>query len=307
MLTTSLPSPPCRAPSGGVANPHAWPKHVPEPADGRPRPTPLLLPLEVSAAGHTASVVDAEAAPEEFGYRRWSDRAAPVLGALLAIPAAPVVGVLWVAVRLSSPGGGFYRQVRLGQHNRPFTIVKLRTMRHDAERGTGPVWAVQKDARVTPLGRLLRATHLDELPQLWNVIRGEMTLIGPRPERPEIAARLAAAHPLYAARTRFKPGVTGVSQILLPPDTCDRSAFRKASYDCAYMERPSLWFDLRLLAATAVKVTPGGKRLSRRLAACRKIIRRVVRQRTELARSGPLTHLARDSHCIPAARHASGR
>ena len=130
-------------------------------------------------------------------YLRWSSGLNRVLAALLLLPGLPVIGLLILAVRLSSKGAGIYRQVRVGYHGRLFDVYKIRTMREDAEVGTGPVWTSEKDPRITRLGWFLRLTHLDELPQLFNVLKGEMNLIGPRPERPEFTETLAEEIPDY--------------------------------------------------------------------------------------------------------------
>src|SRR4051812_11368093 len=139
--------------------------------------------------------------------------------AVLLIAAIPALSAMAVLVKLTSRGPVFYNQIRLGKHGRAYRVYKVRTMSHDCEAATGPVWAAQDDPRVTPIGRFLRDTHLDELPQLWNVLRGEMSLIGPRPERPEIAAQLERVVPSYRRRLDARPGLTGLAQLRLPPDS----------------------------------------------------------------------------------------
>ena len=141
-----------------------------------------------------------------------------VLAVILMIATAPVTLAAGLLIRLTSRGPIFYRQVRLGKDGRPFRLVKLRTMQDNAESQTGPAWSTGNDSRVTPLGKLLRQTHIDEFPQLWNVLRGEMSLIGPRPERPEFVVRLEAAVPYYGSRMNVRPGITGLAQLRLPPD-----------------------------------------------------------------------------------------
>jgi lipopolysaccharide/colanic/teichoic acid biosynthesis glycosyltransferase len=118
------------------------------------------------------------------------------LALALLLAAGPVMLLAAVLVRLTSRGPAFYSQTRLGRHGQPYTIYKLRTMYHECEKHSGPRWSPVGDTRITPLGRFLRRTHIDELPQLWNVLRRDMSLIGPRPERPEFIPRLAAAIPL---------------------------------------------------------------------------------------------------------------
>lgn len=185
------------------------------------------------------------------------------LGLGLLIVALPVIAVAVLAVRATSRGAGIYTQTRLGRGGRHFTIYKVRTMRLDAEAGTGPVWATQNDPRVTLLGRILRKLHIDELPQLWNVVRGDMRLVGPRPERPEIAANLRLVIPGYDGRLAVKPGLTGLAQIHLPPDETVRSVRRKLGYDLAYVRGASAVVDARILVCTALKIV-GLKRLYNR-------------------------------------------
>lgn len=175
------------------------------------------------------------------------------LAALLVLPAAPVILLCTLLVKLTSRGPAFYTQVRLGHRGRPYWIWKIRTMVHNAE-ASGPKWAAVGDARVTRVGRFLRATHLDELPQLWNILRGEMSLIGPRPERPEFIPALAGALPHYEERLLARPGVTGLAQVQLPPDSDLASVRAKLGYDLYYLRHASLWLDLRILVATVFKV-----------------------------------------------------
>jgi lipopolysaccharide/colanic/teichoic acid biosynthesis glycosyltransferase len=175
------------------------------------------------------------------------------LAAVLLVPAAPVIALTAVAVRLTSVGPAFYRQTRVGRAGRPFTLFKIRTMTVDSEKD-GPRWSTPGDSRVTPVGRLLRRTHLDELPQLWNVLKGDMSLVGPRPERPEFVPSLAAVIPRYQERLSVRPGVTGLAQVQLPADTDLDSVRRKLAYDLYYIEQGGLWLDFRLLLATGFKV-----------------------------------------------------
>ncbi len=187
------------------------------------------------------------------------------LAAALLVVAGPVIGLAAVLIRLTSRGPAFYSQVRLGLGGKPYRIWKLRTMYHLAEAKSGPQWSACGDPRVTPLGRFLRRTHLDELPQLWNILRGEMSLIGPRPERPEFVPALAGAVPLYTMRLLVRPGVTGLAQVQLPPDTGLDSVRAKIAYDLHYISDASAWMDLRILAATAVKVFGGSFSLLRKV------------------------------------------
>ena len=174
--------------------------------------------------------------------------------ATLLVFTAPLIGALAVLVRLTSAGPAIYAQVRLGRWGRPYTMYKLRSMAHNCELDSGPTWSVPGDPRVTLIGRILRASHLDELPQLWNVLRGEMSLVGPRPERPEIVADLVREVPRYRERLAVPPGITGLAQVQLPPDEHTDGVRRKVMVDLYYIGRPSLWLDLKILAATALKV-----------------------------------------------------
>jgi lipopolysaccharide/colanic/teichoic acid biosynthesis glycosyltransferase len=157
-------------------------------------------------------------------------------------------------VRLTSAGPGFYRQVRTGRNGVTFLLYKIRTMYQDAESVSGPCWCLPGDSRITPLGRVLRVLHLDELPQLINVARGEMDLIGPRPERPEFVAKLAREIPHYYARLQILPGVTGLAQINLPPDTTSDCVRKKLVLDCAYIREASFWLDVRILVCTFLRM-----------------------------------------------------
>jgi lipopolysaccharide/colanic/teichoic acid biosynthesis glycosyltransferase len=175
-----------------------------------------------------------------------------LLAALLGIPALPVILLAALAIKLTSRGPAFYTQTRVGRHGRLFTICKLRSMIHNCESLTGPRWSIPGDPRVTPVGWFLRVTHLDELPQLLNVLCGEMSLIGPRPERPEFIPELERALPAYTLRLEVRPGVTGLAQVQLPPDTDLGSVRRKLACDLYYIRHHSPWLDLRLLACTGL-------------------------------------------------------
>jgi lipopolysaccharide/colanic/teichoic acid biosynthesis glycosyltransferase len=180
-------------------------------------------------------------------------RAADLTLALaLSAVALPVVALAALLIKLTSRGPAFYTQTRVGQEGRLFKIYKLRTMMHNCESLTGPRWSLPGDPRVTPVGRALRATHLDELPQLLNVLRGEMSLIGPRPERPEFVPELERALPGYWQRLTVRPGVTGLAQVQLPPDSDVTSVRRKLAHDLYYIERLGPWLDLRILFCTAL-------------------------------------------------------
>jgi lipopolysaccharide/colanic/teichoic acid biosynthesis glycosyltransferase len=175
----------------------------------------------------------------------------PILAFLLLVPALPVMALLMLLVRLTSPGPGIYRQRRVGKRGRLFTMYKIRTMRCDAEAKSGPVWTTVKDPRMTRLGEFLRRFHLDELPQLFNVLRGHMYLIGPRPERPEFVRILTGEIPGYMDRLAVRPGVTGLAQMNLPPDSDLCSVCRKLTLDVHYIRNAGFFLDARALLATA--------------------------------------------------------
>jgi lipopolysaccharide/colanic/teichoic acid biosynthesis glycosyltransferase len=178
-----------------------------------------------------------------------------VLALVLLVLTAPLIVFSMLLVKCSSPGPIIYSQTRLGRGGRPFTIYKLRSMTHNCESLTGARWSQPGDARVTAVGRFLRKTHLDELPQLWNVLRGDMSLIGPRPERPEFAPQLAQALGHYHDRLQVRPGVTGIAQVQLPADSDLDSVRLKLAYDLHYVRHVTFWLDLRIYAATFFKMT----------------------------------------------------
>jgi lipopolysaccharide/colanic/teichoic acid biosynthesis glycosyltransferase len=183
----------------------------------------------------------------------WLKRASDLFfGLTIAIIAVPVTVIAWCIVRLSSSGPGFYSQVRVGKNGRQYHIFKIRTMYHNCETISGAAWSAKNDPRVTPIGRIFRKLHIDELPQLLNVLRGDMGLVGPRPERPEFVDPLSKVIPAYKERLLVRPGVTGLAQIQLPPDTGLESVQSKIVLDCCYIENGSLWLDFRILLGTAV-------------------------------------------------------
>ena len=183
--------------------------------------------------------------------------------AVLLVLTGPAVLLAMALVRLTSRGPAVYRQTRVGRDGKRFVILKLRTMCHDCESLTGPRWSVPGDPRITPVGVWLRRLHLDELPQLVNVLRGEMSLVGPRPERPEIVEQLRKLVPGYDRRHAVKPGITGFAQVHLPPDSCVRSVKNKVAYDRFYLLRSGLRMEAAVLGCTLLKVV-GLKRVYRR-------------------------------------------
>ena len=183
------------------------------------------------------------------GGNLWVKRAFDLIATLvLAIVAIPIVAVCAVAIAIGSPGSPFYRQVRLGRDGRPFQVWKLRSMVKDAERGLGPVMTEVDDQRRTPVGRFVRRYSLDELPQLWNVLSGDMSLVGPRPERPFFAQKFEESVPRFRERLQVKPGCTGWAQVndLRQASSMEERLF----YDIYYVENWSLSFDLKILLLT---------------------------------------------------------
>jgi len=191
-----------------------------------------------------------------------------VLALLALIACLPLLLLIAIAIKLTSRGPVLYTQERVGldrripgidagNHRRtvdlggrPFTIYKFRSMSVDAEQGTGAVWATQNDPRITPVGRFLRQYRLDEIPQLLNVLRGEMNIVGPRPERPTIFAELRGHINEYPLRQRAKPGITGLAQINHHYDRSLDDVRTKVRYDLEYIGRRSLWEDVRIMLQT---------------------------------------------------------
>jgi lipopolysaccharide/colanic/teichoic acid biosynthesis glycosyltransferase len=191
-------------------------------------------------------------------YSRFAKRAFDVVVASIALVAtAPISAVVAGLVRLT-PGPIIYRQTRVGQSGKPFTMYKFRTMRADAEAG-GALFAAERDPRTTRVGRFVRMTHLDELPQLWDVLKGDMSIVGPRPERPEFVPMLEGAVPYFTRRLLVKPGITGWAQ-LRSDYACDcDSAADKLSYDLWYLRNRNLLVDLAICAKTftSIVLRPG--------------------------------------------------
>lgn len=173
---------------------------------------------------------------------------------VMAILAMPVVIIGAALVQITSPGPWYFTQTRLGKNGRRFTIYKLRSMYFECERYSGACWCGKGDSRITPVGRFLRRTHIDELPQLWNILRGDMSLIGPRPERPEFLPELESAIPRYKERLLVRPGVTGLAQVQLPPDSDVSDVRRKLAYDLYYISTMNPLLDLKILLCTPLKI-----------------------------------------------------
>jgi exopolysaccharide biosynthesis polyprenyl glycosylphosphotransferase len=179
-----------------------------------------------------------------------------VVSLLLLVLTLPLMLVAACLIKLSSPGPVLYRQERVGLHGQVFTLLKFRSMRVDAE-ANGPCWAAPRDPRVTRIGRFIRACRIDELPQLFNVLRGEMSMVGPRPERPHFTETLTRVIPDYDERTRVLPGVTGLAQVSYQYGASVADAQAKLAYDLHYLRNQTMLLDLRILAATVWVVVFG--------------------------------------------------
>ena len=184
--------------------------------------------------------------------KRLMDITAAAVGLVIAAPIMMLVALL---IRLTSPGAVLYHQQRVGQHGRIFTLHKFRSMWADAEKATGPVWASKEgDTRVTSVGRFLRRSRLDELPQLWNVLKGDMSLVGPRPERPEFVAELTRQIPFYRQRHIVRPGLTGWAQVRYTYGASVEDALQKLQYDLFYIKNLSLALDVFIILDTVKTV-----------------------------------------------------
>jgi sugar transferase (PEP-CTERM system associated) len=192
----------------------------------------------------------------------WGKRAFDVVvSVLILLLTAPLVALTALAVKLESNGPAFYRQRRVGLYGLPFDVVKLRSMRTDAEVGGKAVWAQKDDPRVTRVGRVIRKLRIDELPQAWSVLKGEMSFVGPRPERPQFVADLESRLPYYAERHVVKPGITGWAQINYPYGASIADAREKLEYDLYYAKNYTPFLDLLILLQTArVVIWPEGAR-----------------------------------------------
>ena len=175
------------------------------------------------------------------------------LALVLVLFSAPVVILAVILVRLDSPGPSIYTHKRLGLKGKVFTIYRIRTIYHDPERNGDATWCIPGGPRITLVGRFLRWSHADELPQFINVLKGDMSLVGPRPERPEFLEQIERALPNYRRRLTVRPGLTGLAQLQQPPDTDLKSVYSKLNYDLCYLERISFWLDLRLIVGTILK------------------------------------------------------
>jgi exopolysaccharide biosynthesis polyprenyl glycosylphosphotransferase len=217
--------------------------------------------VPVEHAGHDLHVIlplkDVPTQRLFWAAKRLGDLLAALAGLVVLAGVAP-----WVALAnaLWSPGPLFYWQTRVGRRGQPFQLLKFRSMIPAAEAECGAVWAGEGDPRVTPVGRVLRRTRLDELPQVWNVLKGEMSLVGPRPERPEFVASLMAEVPYYQARHAVRPGITGWAQVRYRYGSSVKDTVVKLQYDLYYIKHQSLYLELSILSKTAaVMLRLGGR------------------------------------------------
>ena len=242
---------------------HAYLDEVLRVCDGRPVALKLVPDFYTVIGGmarteHMYGLPLIEVLPEPIPA--WERHTKRILDVVVSAVVLAVGLPLWLGVaalvKLTSEGPAIYRQTRTGQHGRPFTMYKFRTMQDDAERHTGPVWAQKGDSRYTPVGPWLRALRIDEIPQLWNVLKGEMSLVGPRPERPYFVDKLAREIPLYSRRHRVQPGITGLAQVKWRYDQDLEDVRQKLKYDLFYIENMSLRMDFQILLQT-VRTTLG--------------------------------------------------
>lgn len=244
---------------------HATLDEVLRVCDGK-QVTLKLVPDFYAAVGgmarteHTYGLPLIEVLPEPIPV--WERRVKRIVDVVASAVVLAVGMPLWLAIgaiiRMTSPGPAIYRQTRVGQFGKSFTIYKFRTMVDGAERDTGPVWAERRDVRVTPLGRWLRRLRIDEIPQLANVLMGQMSLVGPRPERPYFVRQLASEIPLYSRRHRVQPGLTGLAQVKGTYDTSLDTVRQKLKYDLFYIETMSLGLDAKILFQTIRTALSGG-------------------------------------------------
>jgi len=187
-------------------------------------------------------------------FKRLFDVIVSVCGLAMA---APVMAITAVVVKIVSPGPAFFKQTRVGRGGTTFNIYKIRTMKPDAEKETGPVWAMEADARLIKFGKIIRKLHLDELPQFFNVIRGEMSIVGPRPERPVFVKELSGKIREYDKRLAVKPGITGLAQVWHKYDETVSDVKKKIKFDLLYIRKMCLLVDIRILLRTILVAASG--------------------------------------------------
>lgn len=187
--------------------------------------------------------------------RLWLKRVIDIVLALIGMIILAIATIIFAPIiKLTSPGPIFYSQKRVGYMGRPITIHKFRSMRNDAEKKTGAVWAQKNDPRVTPIGKFMRKTRIDELPQFWNILVGDMSLVGPRPERPQLTEEFYEEWPEFPERLRTIPGLTGWAQI---NGGYDISPEEKCHLDNYYIDHWSIWFDIKIMLGTVEIIFTG--------------------------------------------------
>ena len=187
--------------------------------------------------------------------RLWLKRVIDIVLALIGMIILAIATIIFAPIiKLTSPGPIFYSQKRVGYMGRPITIRKFRSMRNDAEKKTGAVWAQKDDPRVTPIGKFMRKTRIDELPQFWNILVGDMSLVGPRPERPQLTEEFYEEWPEFPERLRTIPGLTGWAQI---NGGYDISPEEKCHLDNYYIDHWSIWFDIKIMLGTVEIIFTG--------------------------------------------------
>lgn len=225
-----------------------------EPSQGRNVSVPEPASMAIFSTGLFGGVI-AFARRRFREFKRVFDIVVSVTGIVVT---APVIALTALFIKIVSPGPAFFRQERLGLYGTPFYIYKLRTMRTDAETVSGPVWAQENDPRLIKFGKLIRKMHLDELPQLYNVLRGEMSIVGPRPERPVFVEKLSKEIADYKKRMNVKPGITGLAQVWHKYDETIQDVRKKVKYDLLYIREMCLMVDIRILLRT-ILVSAQGK------------------------------------------------
>jgi len=180
-----------------------------------------------------------------------------IVALILSVLTLPLIPIIAILIKISSAGPVLYRQKRVGLRGRTFYCCKFRTMRSDAEADSGPTWACDDDPRITKVGKFLRATRLDEIPQLWNVLRGDMEFVGPRPERPEFVEMLNREIPYYQLRHTVPPGITGWAQVCYKYGNTVEDSKEKLRYDLYYIKNASLGLDLMIIFQTIKTVVLG--------------------------------------------------
>lgn len=187
-------------------------------------------------------------------FKRFFDMFASSFGLVIV---APIIAFTGILIKIVSPGPIFFKQQRVGLNGGIFDIYKLRTMKVDAEKETGPVWAQEDDPRLIRFGKIIRKMHLDELPQLWNVLKGNMSIVGPRPERPVFVEELSEKITDYQKRLKVKPGITGLAQVVHKYDETIKDVKKKVKYDLLYIREMCLMVDIRILLRTIIVAVTG--------------------------------------------------